>query len=104
MRTLDLLCPDCAAPLEYGPNRIGTWRCRRCAFTVSGRPGYVDLLKRTEDPTSDHYSLQWGEEFGYLDFINANEAAKAVMPASQLGWAELLQEIREVAAERPVAV
>jgi SAM-dependent methyltransferase len=59
---------------------------------------------RKDDQTSDHYSLQWGEQFGYLQFVNANPAAKAVMPASQLGWDDLFREIREAATDRPVAV
>jgi SAM-dependent methyltransferase len=80
------------------------WRCTACAFQAPGRSGYVDLLGGPTDETADHYSLQWGAEFGFLDFVRANRAAKAVMPAGQLGWDELIEEIRRAATERVVHV
>jgi lipopolysaccharide transport system ATP-binding protein len=104
MRGLDVRCPECGGPLTHARDGTGTWRCRECRFAAEGRAGYVDLVGRRADRTSDHYSLQWGEQLGYLDFVNANPAAKAVMPGSQLGWDAILAEIRKAAATRPVAV
>jgi arsenite methyltransferase len=54
--------------------------------------------------TSDHYSLQWGGELGFLKFIQDQEGAKAVMPAAKLGWDRLFAEIRARAEESDTSV
>ena len=78
---ITVACPKCGASVVRSMQGDEAWRCSNCAFTAAGTAFYLDLLGKTADGTADHYSLQWGEELGYLDFIRANPAAKAVMPA-----------------------
>jgi SAM-dependent methyltransferase len=54
--------------------------------------------------TAEHYAEQWSSERGFREFITNNPSAAALMPAKQLGWAQLLERIRSDAASRPVQV
>jgi len=103
---LTLVCPRCRSELNRrGEAAAGTaWSCRGCGFSAAGSAEYVDLLGDGTDGTAEHYSLQWGEEFGFLDFVRRNRAARAVMPAGQLGWPDLLAEIRRAAVTRRLFV
>jgi SAM-dependent methyltransferase len=69
-------------------------RCRLCETTFSSDDRYIDLLGEVRTPTADHYTLQWGREKGFFNFLRHNPTAKAVMPAGQLGWPQLFAEIR----------
>lgn len=80
------------------------WRCPSCASAFSGDTTYVDLLGEHKTQTGDHYSLQWGPDLDFADFLRTTPEAKAVMPASQLGWARLLAEISERSAAERITV
>jgi SAM-dependent methyltransferase len=54
--------------------------------------------------TADHYSKQWGKEFNFQGFVEANPEAAMVLPGRQLGWPDLFDRIRSAAAERPTTV
>lgn len=98
-----LLCPACGSGrLAFGAGPC--WRCPACGRAYEGDATYVDLLGDTTTPTGEHYGFQWSEELGFADFLAANPDAKAVMPASQLGWDELFARISERAAAEPVSV
>lgn len=97
-----LLCPACGSgQLAFGSGR---WRCPACGAEYAGDATYVDLLGDATTPTGDHYGLQWGDELGFADFLARNPDAKAVMPASQLGWDDLFARISSRAASEPVSV
>jgi SAM-dependent methyltransferase len=104
-----VLCPNCAANLvpagvAVDSTESAVWRCAACGFVAPGNSTYVALESADGDSTSDHYSIQWGIELGFLDFIKTQPKAKSVMPAAQLGWDRLFREIRAEAAKRPVWV
>lgn len=104
---LTLLCPRCAARLTLvarpEPAASG-WTCADCGFTARGDPNYSELVTLSDDATAEHYSLQWGGELGFLDFMQHNPAAKAVTPGAQMGWPALFEEIRERAVTGRVSV
>jgi SAM-dependent methyltransferase len=56
------------------------------------------------DKTAEHYADQWNPARGFREFITNNPGAAALMPARQLGWADLFERIRRDASERPVRV
>ena len=66
----------------------------------------IDLTNGKDDDrgTAEHYSLQWGAGVGFQDFIRRNSAAADVMPARQLGWADLFERIRKRARAIPTRV
>jgi SAM-dependent methyltransferase len=55
-------------------------------------------LGKATNATDEHYTLQWGREKGFYDFLRKNPSVKSIMPAGQLGWPRLFQEIRDRAA------
>jgi SAM-dependent methyltransferase len=71
--------------------------------TIEGE-GVIDLLRGEDDPTSLHYSKQWGIATGYTEFIrNAPTAARFTL-ARQLGWPDLFDRVRTQASIRDVSV
>jgi arsenite methyltransferase len=98
-----VVCPVCRAgslALDGG----AAWRCPFCGRVYDGTPAFIDLLGPDATQTAEHYTLQWGGELNFAEFVRANPAAASVMPGSQLGWGRLLDEIAERAASAPVAV
>lgn len=57
----------------------------------------LDLEPGDHKQTDAHYTLQWGREKAFFDFIQRQPAAKAIMPAGQMGWPALFEEIRSKA-------
>jgi SAM-dependent methyltransferase len=94
-------CPDC----RRGAVRWQQpWRCDSCGRTYEGTETYLDLHPTGQQRTADHYSLQWGEELGFLQFLRDQRGAKQVMPAARLGWDALFAEIRDETGRRDVSV
>jgi SAM-dependent methyltransferase len=58
----------------------------------------------SENKTASHYTLQWGESFGFADFVTADPEAAMAMPGRQLGWPDLFERIRAEGARRTVVV
>jgi SAM-dependent methyltransferase len=56
------------------------------------------------DKTAEHYSKQWGSKLGFGDFILNNPEAAKLMPARQLPWASLFDDIRGDSLNRTVEV
>jgi SAM-dependent methyltransferase len=96
-----LRCPACGSA---GLLHEDGWRCPACGAAYEGARGWIDLLGGAGGATGEHYGFQWSEELGFADFLAANPDARAVMPASQLGWPALLARISERAKEGPVSV
>jgi SAM-dependent methyltransferase len=99
---LQFTCPSCTlASLEKGQEDLA---CCRCSFKAARADAYVDLLGTTTNPTDEHYTLQWGREKGFFDFLKKSPSVKSIMPAGQLGWPQLFEEIRARAATEAVWV
>jgi len=97
-------CPNCrSGTLASVPNEE-IWRCPTCGGAFPGGEGWVDLIGAEASQTGEHYSLQWGAELGFAEFLRAKPEAREVMPSAQLGWSRLLGEILERSASEPVAV
>src|SRR4030095_1807674 len=60
----------------------------------------LDLEPGDHRQTDAHYTLQWGREKAFFDFLSKQPAAKAIMPAGQMGWPALFEEIRTEAKSR----
>ena len=102
MAKLSFLCPRCLLPtLEKVAQGLS---CSRCYSKVTGSGAYLDYLGNATNATDDHYTLQWGREKGFFDFLRKHPSAKSVMPAGQLGWPQLFEEIRERATKGPEAL
>jgi SAM-dependent methyltransferase len=100
---LSITCPRCRAVLAFH-RQENLWRCRACKFSARGWPAYADLGEEAQAGTAAHYSLQWGDAFGFEQFLEQNPRARAAMPLAQLGWDRLLEEIRSAALARTVRV
>src|SRR5258708_6358280 len=88
---VSFLCPSCSLPfLEKSQKGL---ECTRCPFTAACSGAFFDFLGSTTSATDEHYTLQWGQEKGFFDFLRRNPAAKSIMPAGQMGWPRLFQEI-----------
>jgi SAM-dependent methyltransferase len=98
---ITVLCTKCANRLtwfdEPFESESSHWICHQCGFRAAGRSSYVDLVgdMHEENKTASHYSLQWGEGFGFLDFIQKNVGVKNVLASAQLGWEQLFSRIRK---------
>ena len=65
----------------------------------------IDLTSSLEDErTAEHYSLQWGAEVGFQEFARHNSDAMELTPSRQLGWTDLLNNIRTRAHAVPTRV
>jgi SAM-dependent methyltransferase len=66
----------------------------------------LDLEAGDHGQTDAHYTLQWGREKAFFDFLSKQPAAEAIMPAGQMGWPTLFEEIRTKAkaAKAPIHV
>lgn len=101
----NFLCSECGNVLAFvGGAESSCWRCENCSFSAGGNTHLIDLLGDETNQTSEHYSKQWGQELGFLDFIKGKPSAKSVMPAARLGWDRIFARIRELASHTPVAV
>ncbi len=100
---LSVTCPRCNEALAFRREE-NVWRCRACKFSAQGGPAYADLGEEAQADTAAHYSLQWGDAFGFEQFLEQNPRARAAMPLAQLGWDRLLEEIRSAARDRTVRV
>lgn len=101
-----LRCPGCGANLFFDETSgdSSPWKCPRCAFTAPGTKNLIDLLPDDTNKTSQHYSKQWGDELGFLKFIQGRPTAKGVMPSAKLGWEALFSEIRDKTKTQRVTV
>lgn len=54
--------------------------------------------------TATHYTKQWGSGLDFKSFIQANPEAAKAMPARQLPWQDLFDQIRQEARSREVRV
>jgi SAM-dependent methyltransferase len=69
-----------------------------CDWFKDPKSGLVlDLEPGDHRQTDAHYTLQWGREKAFFDFLSKQPAAKAIMPAGQMGWPALFEEIRSKA-------
>ncbi|MBK7674988.1 MAG: class I SAM-dependent methyltransferase [Candidatus Accumulibacter sp.] len=99
------VCQNCGGPLAYKaevPDR--PWCCFACPSTYLGNAHLIDYLGANGTQTSDHYSHQWGDGLGFLDFIKKRPAVKSVMPSARLGWDDLFGRIRDRAIRENVSV
>jgi SAM-dependent methyltransferase len=64
----------------------------------------LDLEPGDHRQTDAHYTLQWGREKAFFDFLAKQPAARAIMPARQMGWPALFDEIRSKAKVSEVRV
>ncbi len=100
-----LRCPGCRSALPLPAPGSSRWTCPGCRRQGPAALGYLDLLGEDHrDATGDHYSLQWGETLGFLEFLQEHPGAKRVMPSADLGWNALFATIRERAQRQPVRV
>jgi SAM-dependent methyltransferase len=98
-----MLCPSCDKGQLHRAG--GAWLCPVCERQYAGTDAYIDLQPAAQEHTARHYSLQWGQQLGFLQFIQQQRAkATSVMPSARLGWDELLADIRQAASEREVHV
>lgn len=67
-------------------------------------PCYIHLFEDNDNQTAEHYSVQWGEEKGFLSFIQKQPEAKAVIPSAKLGWEVVFRQIRNEARETSLYV
>jgi SAM-dependent methyltransferase len=87
--SVDLRCSGCGShPLAHDGNE---WVCPGCAARYTGSRQVIEYPVNGS-PTAEHYSLQWGDKFGFLEFVQTTGAPTA---ASELGWASLYNLIRE---------
>src|SRR5688572_29998907 len=103
-RPVTFCCPAClptARDLTYRHARL---ICPVCGQAATAADGFIDFLNERNDSTGEHYTLQWGREKAFFQFLKAQPAAKSVMPAGQLGWKALFTEIRGRAARGPEPV
>lgn len=102
---LRIICPTCGRPDVRWNAAQGEWTCGHCSARYEGTSDSdIDLSGGSQAHTSDHYSLQWGEELSFLKFIQDQDRAKAVMPAARLGWDHLFAEIRDACLRGPTTV
>ena len=103
-KSISLICPKCSGTLAFSGEATTGWACEDCGTLNPGTSQYVDLLNAADNKTSDHYTVQWGEKVGFLNFMQSQPSAKAVMPAHRLGWNSLFEEIRNDARQRELSV
>ncbi len=104
---IHILCPKCASYLNYAGNDVDiqkNWSCSQCDFRTKGTEFYVNLFDCIEATTSEHYSLQWGEQINFFDFIQNRPEMKKITPSEQLGWPKIFAEIRELAEKQSMCV
>jgi SAM-dependent methyltransferase len=96
-------CPACGkGELQHAD---AAWMCPACQRRYPGTATYLDLQPAAQEQTASHYSLQWGEQIGFLQFIQEQRSkATSVMPSARLGWNALFEEIRAAASQREVWV
>lgn len=102
-----LHCPGCGAANTFVKVKGSSHECQRCGNILSVEEGFADLLGPGRDATSEHYTLQWGPEKNFLNFLRNNPSARKVMPGAQMGWNDLFAEIRahaRAARQAPVHV
>jgi len=89
-------CPHCFSLLrcEPGNGEEGKWVCGHCGLRAPGTDIYIDLFDYNNMRTADHYSLQWGKEFNFLQYYLEEPKIRKSMPATQLGWDRLFCQIR----------
>jgi SAM-dependent methyltransferase len=106
MIDLTVLCPLCDAPLTQtaANSDAPSWKCDACGHTVAADSGSIDLTVDQPTTTAAHYSVQWGEDMGFLDYIRQNPQAKKIMASAQLGWDRLFASIKDKATREPVYV
>lgn len=96
-------CPACGKGELQHANAV--WMCPACQRQYPGTDTYLDLQPTAQGQTARHYSLQWGEQIGFLQFIQEQRSkATSVMPSARLGWDALFAEIRAAASQREVWV
>lgn len=101
----DIRCSECGgAFLGRFSGEPRGWVCEGCNRFAPGNELHVDLESKEWSQTADHYSLQWGDELGFLEFLRKRPGAKSVLAAARLGWNALIYEIRERAQQDLVKV
>lgn len=99
-------CPKCAGARLAWSDPKGHPACPACGFTAGGSASVWDLESGCDAQTDAHYTLQWGRDVSFFDFLEKNPKAKAVTTGRLMGWPDLFDEIRDRArrADPPVAV
>src|SRR4051812_23953684 len=98
-------CPRCGKAALAWSEAKGHPACPACGFVAGGSRAVFDLEAGEHEQTDAHYTLQWGRDKAFFDFLSKQPAAKAIMPAGQMGWPTLFDEIRTKAkAGGPVSV
>jgi arsenite methyltransferase len=98
-----ILCPTHGSSLVSEASGRNYHCSSGCRFP-SPAPGVIDLLpeRRSDDQTSEHYSLQWGAEVDFASFYRSNPDALSVMTSKQMGWPGLIERIRALANSKQV--
>ena len=100
-----ILCPTHGSEL-VSETSSRNYRCSSGCSFLSPAPGVIDLLpeRRSDDQTSEHYSLQWGAEVDFASFYRSNPDALSVMTSKQMGWPRLIERIRALANSKKVSL
>jgi SAM-dependent methyltransferase len=88
-----VLPANCKCGTTFSDEEKG-WVCSRCGYRAQGTPNYINYLGGVRSATDEHYSLQWGTELGFLEFLRERPQAKEVMAAARLGWNRLFSQNR----------
>ena len=67
--------------------------CSSCGFVAGGSRAVWDLESGCDSQTDAHYTLQWGRDVSFFDFLEKNPKAKAVTTGRLMGWPDLFDEI-----------
>ncbi|HEX3149788.1 MAG TPA: class I SAM-dependent methyltransferase [Gemmataceae bacterium] len=87
-------CPRCGKASLVWSDAKSHPACAACGFVAGGSRAVFDLESGEHEQTDAHYTLQWGRDKAFFDFLSKQPAAKAIMPAGQMGWPALFDEIR----------
>jgi SAM-dependent methyltransferase len=87
-------CPRCGTGRLAWSEARGRHACGACGVAAGGSRAVIDLEASADEQTDAHYTLQWGRDKAFLAFLEKQPQAKAVMPAGQMGWPALFDEIR----------
>jgi SAM-dependent methyltransferase len=82
----------------------GFWTSPQGGYKALGKSNYVDLEQDSDDLTSQHYTLQWGKDVNFLEFMQARPMLKSVMASAKLGWQSLFDEIQYRAKDSSISV
>ena len=90
-------CPRCSNGQLVWSEAKGHPICSACQFAPAGSRAVYDLEAGCDEQTDAHYTLQWGRDKAFLEFLDEQPKAKSIMPGGQMGWPALFEEIRNKA-------